>query len=378
MGALIHYYFPIFLHSRYIFLKPAREPFESRTHKQCTDGTGRVPCHMGWLWTHSELGQFRCWKPGAVMRPIRELMAYFLRDYPADVINPSRYHCPHRRRLGVLQVVEPVEEEQPLVQHPMLHITKKEDEYVITLRPLKRPDVLSKSANPFEEMEPMVFRISKDPIMLGMREIKRALKEKGFPTCTCRQPVAKCFCRSYLDQKVVAYEVKRLSEARGWQDVGQTLVYEDSSESEEDSEKELDFGVTPPAGVIKPERRRRPDRVNVDTQYADNDWAMPTMYPHPPNPHVQYGGCVTGERKGRFTWILGKGHVNVEPKPPKQINKPLKKPQQAAKKAPARLKGGFDDRDPQYSVNVRTKKRKWHKSNQPRGTTIVYDNGPIR
>lgn len=309
------------------------------------------------------------------MKPIREMMSYFLKDYPADTLNPSRYHCPYRRRSGAMPVEAP--EEQPLVQHPMLHITKKEDEYVITLRPLKRPDVLTKSVNPFEEMEPMVFRISKDPIMLGMREIKRALKEKGYPTCTCNQPVAKCFCRSYLDQKVVAYEVKTLSEARGWKDVGKTLVYQDSSESEDESEKELDFGVTPPAGVIKLERRCQPDRVNVDTQYADNDWAMPTMYPHPPNPHVQYGACVTGERKGRFTWILGKGQVNVEPKPPKHINKPLKKPQQTAKKGAGRLKGGFDG-DSQYSVNVRTKKRKWHKSNQPRGTSIVYDNGPIR
>lgn len=259
----------------------------------------------------------------------------------------------------------------------MLQISKQEDEYVITLRPLKAPDVLSKAANPFEDMRPMVFRISKDPIATGIREIKRTLKDKGFAPCTCEQPVARCFCRSYLDQKVVAYEVKTLSEARGWKDIGKTFVYRDSSESENDSDKELEFGVTPPAGVIKPERRRRPDRVNTDTQYLDNDWAMPTMYPHQPNPHVQYGACVSGERKGRFTWILGKGQVNVEPKPPKQINKPLKQPEQPPKKPGGRLKGGCDTAV-RHSSNARTKKRKWHRSNQPTNTSIFYDNGPIR
>lgn len=322
------------------------------------------------------------------MKPIRQLMEYFLTDYPADTLNQARIHNRRRRQLLGLEVDKPKPIEEPLVQHPMLYITKNEDDYVITLRPLKSPEVLAKAANPFENMKPIMFRIRKDPIATAMKEIRRSLKEKGFPLCECKQPVAKCFCRSYLDQKVIEYEVKKLSEKQGWKDISDTFIYDEGSDSDSESEKELEFGVTPPAGVIKPERRLRPDRVNVPTQYEDKDWAMPTAFPHPPNPYVQYAGCTFGERKGRFTWILGKGEVNVDPKPPKMINKPLpkqkpmpknkpiQKPKQKPKKG-KRIKGGCDV-VVKSSDNLRPQKQIWHRSNQDIHAHFIHGTGLIR
>lgn len=273
-----------------------REPVKPvTTHLCCTRGSGRVPCNMGWMWTESELARHRCWKPGAITKPIRELMAYFLNDYPVDVVGTSRRHC---RRRGQGRGNEPETEPESLVQHPTLHISKKHDEYTITLRPLKDPKTLALAANPYASMKPVVFRIVKDPIESGKRQIKLSLKESGFPVCTCNQPISRCFCRSHVDKKIVEHAVKTLAEERGWDDICDTFIFDDLSDS--DSENELDFGVTPPAGVVKPERLRKPDRVHSETQYDPNDWAMPTMFPHPPSALVQYGGCVVGERRGRF------------------------------------------------------------------------------
>ncbi|EDW14347.1 uncharacterized protein LOC6572780 [Drosophila mojavensis] len=320
---------------RYTFLVRKDTIRQPNTHHTCSQGSGRVPCHMGWMWTKSELAaHHKSWKPGAIKKSIRELMAYFLKDYPADKIVNSRFHYRTRKEPDKCAV------EEPLIQHPTLHIVKKHDEYTITLRPLKDAKTLAVAANPYANMKPVVFRISKDPIATGKRNIKLGLNDRGYDVCTCHQPVSRCFCRSHIDQKLLVEDVKILSAEQGWQDVSDTFVYSDLSES--DSDNELEFGVTPPAGIVKPERCNRPDRVNCETQYNENDWAMPTMYPHPPNAQVQYGGCVIGERKDRFPWIFGKGFVHQEPKPPKMINRRKTDKPKAADKSKGRLKGGAD------------------------------------
>lgn len=191
------------------------------------------------------------------------------------------------------------------MQHPTLHISRKGDEYIITLRPLKDPKALASSANPYADMKPVVFRITKDPMAAGLRQMRVNLQDKGFAPCTCRRPVASCFCRSHIEKKRIQYEVENECRQRGWPNNSDTFVYSPNSD-DDDSDREYEFGVTPPAGVIKPERVRQPDRAHVETQYVDHDWAAPTMYPHPANMLVQYGGCVMGERKKMFPWIYGK------------------------------------------------------------------------
>lgn len=340
----------------YTFLKLKTVSKDSRIgHLDCISGSkhtgySRIPCHMGWMWTKSEMARHKSWRPGAISRPIRQLMSYFLKDFPADNICLSRYHYRHKKCRRVEEL------EEPLVQHPTLHISRKGDEYIITLRPLKDPKALASSANPYADMKPVVFRITKDPMAAGLRQMRVNLQDKGFAPCTCRRPVASCFCRSHIEKKRIQYEVENECRQRGWPNNSDTFVYSPNSD-DDDSDREYEFGVTPPAGVIKPERVRQPDRAHVETQYVDHDWAAPTMYPHPANMLVQYGGCVMGERKKMFPWIYGKGDVHADPPKPRLRNPPKKKPR---KQLPFRNVGGYDD---PRRFDPTPLNRPWHRSN---------------
>ncbi|KAH8247429.1 hypothetical protein KR038_004115 [Drosophila bunnanda] len=323
---------------RYTFLKRHKRPTDPRIgHTACISdgacsGYCKVPCHMGWMWTKSEMARYKSWRPGAISKPIRQLMAYFLRDYPADNICISRYH--YLRRKGRKEKPE----QEPLVQHPTLQISRRGDEYVITLRPLKDPKALAVSANPYADMKPVVFRITKDPMAVAVRELRQYLRDKGFAPCTCGRPLPNCFCRSHIDKQRIQYEVDQICRRRGWPINSETFIY--CGDDDDDSDREYEFGVTPPAGVIKPERQPRPDRTNAETQYMENDWADPSMFPHPPSMLAQYGACVMGERKKEFKWLYGKGNIHAEPKKPILRNPSKKKPK---KKLPFRSAGGYVD-----------------------------------
>ncbi|XP_017038183.1 uncharacterized protein [Drosophila kikkawai] len=324
----------------YTFLKVHKRPSNPRIgHTDCISdgacsGYCKVPCHMGWMWTKSEMARYKSWRPGAIAKPIRQMMAYFLRDYPADNICLSRYHYRWR---GKGSKEKP--EEEPLVQHPMLQISRRGDEYIITLRPLKDPKSLSVSANPFADMKPVVFRITKDPMAVALRELREFLRDSGFAPCTCGRPLANCFCRTHIDKKRIQYEVDQQCSRRGLSFNSDTFTYSAESDGD-DSDREYEFGVTPPVAVIKPERQPRPDRTNTETQYLEEDWASPSVYPHPASMLVQYDACVMAERKKKFNWLYGKGNVHAEPKKPIMKNKSTKP---AKKKLPFRNAGGFDD-----------------------------------
>ncbi|XP_020811787.1 uncharacterized protein LOC110186838 [Drosophila serrata] len=315
----------------YTFFKVHKRPTDPRIgHTACISdgacsGYCKVPCHMGWMWTKSEMARYKSWRPGAISKPIRQMMAYFLRDFPADNICLSRYH--YLRRKGRKEMPE----EEPLVQHPTLQISRKGDEYVITLRPLKDPKSLAVSANPYADMKPVVFRITKDPMAVAIRELREYLRDKGFAPCTCDRPLTNCFCRTHIDKKRIQYEVDYISRRRGWSITSETFTY--SADDDDDSDREYEFGVTPPAGVIKPDRQPRPDRTNAETQYMENDWAAPSMFPHPANMFAQYGACVMGERKKQFSWLYGKGNIHAEPKKPILKNPSKKKPKKSCPSA---------------------------------------------
>ncbi|EDW59268.2 uncharacterized protein Dvir_GJ10379 [Drosophila virilis] len=326
----------------YAPMEPLTHPRQGHVH--CHDDERKVPAHMGWLWTHNPLAQRPGWRPGAIRRSIRELMGYFLKDFPVDSIPISKYMSYHKHKK--LAPHDREQKPEDLVQVPTLHIEKKNDEYLITLRPLKDPDTLKRAANPYANMKPVQFRIVKNPLLKQVREMKRCLKNMGFSKCKCHRPVMQCFCRSFIDKKQLVDEVQRQCHMRNMPHCENELVLSDTT----DSEAEFDFGVTPPAGLMHPERLKTVDVTNTETQYNENDWAMPTMYPHPPNPNVQYGGCVVGERKGKFSWIFGKGYVHRTPKPPKMRNLPKKKPKKRLPGSPKpREKGGYNsDVQPKY------------------------------
>ncbi|XP_034486875.1 uncharacterized protein LOC117791276 [Drosophila innubila] len=326
------------------------DPLEHRRHghAHCREDEHKVPAHMGWLWTQHPLAQRPGWRPGAIRRSIRELMSYFLKDFPVDSIPISKYMSYHNQK--PCPPIDHEEKPEDLVQLPTLHIEKKNDEYLITLRPLKDADTLKRAANPYANMKPVQFRIVKNPLLKQVREMKRCLKNMGFSKCKCHKPVMECYCRSFIDKKQLVEEVQRQCIKRNMDSCEYDLVLSDTS----DSEAEFDFGVTPPAGLMHPERLKATHITHTETQYNENDWAMPTMYPHPPNAQVQYGGCVVGERQGKFDWIFGKGFVHRQPKPPKMRNPPKKKAKRPFHGAPRpRQEGGFSsttDIGPKYFI----------------------------
>ncbi|XP_068152398.1 LOW QUALITY PROTEIN: uncharacterized protein [Drosophila tropicalis] len=367
---------------KYAFWNSKKVDHGSRIgHNTCiSDGsyTGyrKIPCHMGWMWTKSSMSRFKKWKPGAIGKPIRGLMSYFLKDFPVDTICLSRYHCRSKKT----RKESDANEEESLEQHPTLHISKKNGEYIITLRPLKDPRALAVCANPYADMKPVVFRITKDPKAVKMRELKIGLKDRGFPPCTCQKPIVSCHCRSHVDKERLVYAFEILCKRMGLPNTSDSFIYSNDDDKDDDdaeSEQEYEFGVTPPAGLVRPERLHHPDHTNAETQYMEDDWVMPSMFPHPPNPYVQYGACVVGERRGPFNWIYGKGQVHSTPPRPAQRNKPKK-----ADKGKKRLQGGYVseqvaeafvrkqsvDRIPSTYLYT---KRKWHKSSSPEATSIT-------
>ncbi|XP_017038175.1 uncharacterized protein Ppi1 [Drosophila kikkawai] len=293
----------------------------------------RVPAHMGWLWTAHPLASKPGWRPGAIRRSIRQLMCYFLKDYPLDTIPVSKYMSYYNHKKP--PTLTPVGTCEDLVQVPTLHIEKKHDVYTITLRPLKNGDTLARSANPYLDMKPVQFRIVKDPLMKELRDMKRCLKNMGFSKCTCHKPVMHCYCRSFVDKKLLVQRIREECERRHIDPCEDDLVLSETS----DSEAEFEFGVTPPAGLMRPDRFKSSHIKHTETQYDESDWAMPSQFPHPPHPEVQYASCVMGERKKPFNWVYGKGVIQEEPKPPKMRNIPKKGKKK--KVEPGRVAGGF-------------------------------------
>ncbi|XP_067619783.1 uncharacterized protein [Eurosta solidaginis] len=279
-------------------------PTKDARHQKCINGFNigkrNVPRNMGWLWNLDNNGKRRGWKPGAIRKPIKEIMRFFLKDYPADTIRVSQYAY---RGQGKGDCKEAEEE---LLQRPTLHICKKNDEYFITLRPLKDPDALKECADPYLNMKPIQFKITKNPMVVEMSKLKRCLKQMGFAKCTCHKPIIECFCRSFLDKKRLEYQVSKECRKRQIPCCNSTLVLSDTT----DSDVEFDFGVTPPAGVIKPERLKKPNLVNHGTQYVENDWNVQPKYPLPPNRFMKSYNCATG---AHYDFTSGFGGWGGEP-----------------------------------------------------------------
>lgn len=289
----------------------------------------QVPGHMGWLWTAHPLASKPGWRPGAIRRSIRDLMSYFLVDYPIDSVPVSKYMSYYKNKKPPKSLSEKKEED--MTQVPTLHIEKKNDVFTITLRPLKDAATLAKSANPYVNMKPVQFRIVKNPFIKELRDLKRCLKNIGFSSCTCHKPVMQCYCRSFVDKKRLIYCLRKECEQRKMDSCEDDLVLSETS----DSEAEFEFGVTPPAGLMHPERMKSSHVKSVETQYDEADWAQPSIFPHTPTPLAQYCGCVMGDRPKTFNWIYGKGVIDPPQKPPRMRNPPKDKKKK-------RQAGGFD------------------------------------
>uniref|UniRef100_A0AAG5CWV9 DUF4776 domain-containing protein n=1 Tax=Anopheles atroparvus TaxID=41427 RepID=A0AAG5CWV9_ANOAO len=230
-------------------------------HKACMKQEQLVPAHMGWRWNTctAGIGKRRPgWRPGAVRKPIEQLMQHFLKCYPTDNVPVTGKR---------VVKFEPPSADRPLAgQKPTLHITKQHGEYSITMNPLKDSETLKTTTDAYLPCKPIKFRLSKDPRLTKLFMLRDELKAKGLTLCGCRE-LERCEHRSEREKRLLVDELRRTAKRFG-------LPLDTSvADLPSRSESELDVEFTPPSAIIRP-GERRPDVVFAETQYCAEDFQI--------------------------------------------------------------------------------------------------------
>ncbi|XP_003436105.2 uncharacterized protein LOC11175695 [Anopheles gambiae] len=231
-------------------------------HRTCMKRDPLVPAHMGWQWDVCPpgIGKRRPgWRPGAVRRPIMQLMQHFLKCYPLDNVPVTK-----RKSVG-FQGAER-EEDGDKKQRPTLHITRKHGEYAITMHPLKDSATLQTTDDPYLPCKPIKFKLAKDPQRTKLYLLRDALKRKGLPLCGCKE-LTDCGHCTEREKRLLAEEIRRSSKVLGLS--AKTSIADIPS----GSESELDVEFTPPSAIIRPDMKR-PDVVVAETQYNVQDFQL--------------------------------------------------------------------------------------------------------
>ncbi|XP_055600324.1 uncharacterized protein LOC129749384 [Uranotaenia lowii] len=230
-------------------------------HKTCVLQGSCVPPHMGWMWNTETLGigkKRRGWRPGAVKKPIKELMQHFLVSYPLDNIPVSKKGG---RCLKMLS-----KECDPSKQKPTLQIVKRNGEYTIVMNPLKDSKSLKTAQDPYLSCEPIRFKLAKDPHTGKLYQLRKALQVKGFNMCGCTD-LSICDHRSEKEKKLLEKAVRKLSKCLG---LPKATGLKDLPS---DSESEMDLEFTPPSAMLNC-GVRKPDVVCTETQYCEEDYKV--------------------------------------------------------------------------------------------------------
>ncbi|XP_058815267.1 uncharacterized protein LOC131678868 [Topomyia yanbarensis] len=248
---------------KYSYLYGNRYPGIVVGHRECVHRGNPVPPHMGWQWNVSTPGIGRIrkgWRPGAVRKPIKELMRHFLVSYPLDNIPVSRKGT---RKLNVAE-----NDADPAKQEPTLQIEKRNGEYVIVMKPLKDSKTLKSAQDPYLSCPPIRLKLAKDPNVGKLYQLRNALKVKGFTLCGCAD-LGSCTHRSDKEKKLITQELRRQSKRLGLP--RNTEIKEVPVESESD----LDLEFTPPSAMLN-SGVRKPDVVCTETQYCEADYKVQT------------------------------------------------------------------------------------------------------
>ncbi|XP_064549990.1 uncharacterized protein LOC135436344 [Drosophila montana] len=239
-------------------------------HKTCANKQRLVPRRHGWAWSSSQEARNYGWKPGAVLKPIKKLMNFFL-YYSPD-------HNAYETCSEQLEVEKEIERELPI-----LHVCKKQGEIFITLRAVNNKHI---------EMKPIVFKVVKSDLAVALSQIKRKLKAKGFPKCTCHKTVMMCVCRDNIEKKHLEGALQKECKRRGIENCVDHLVLTDTS----DSEMDYDFNVTPPTGMAKPRTIPKPLTANNATQCSKKNRSVLPSYPYKHIPYWRGYDCAAGDR----------------------------------------------------------------------------------
>lgn len=209
---------------------------KTNTHDACTTPNDFkvVPKNMGWNWTHQSADR-KGWRPGAIPRSIRDLMCHFLVPGSSNDMRSPTLPTPGR---------VPATPTRP--QRPMIQVQRRNDEYAITMTPLKNGQQLRTTSDPYQSCEPITLRISANRSREDERiaQIKKEIHERGFRRCRCGLPVSQCQCRDHDQLAALRKCVEFYGSRFGITDLGEKL-----SINQPPKDLELDF--TPPAAVVK-------------------------------------------------------------------------------------------------------------------------------
>lgn len=290
---------------RYSYSAKIRPVHASERHQHCIKKEPYVPPKMGWLWNSENPEAQKGWRPGRLKRSIRELMQYFLVEFPVDNLPTTKEWKALRRP----RVEEPPED---LTQKPTIIIDKKDDKYLVTMRPLKDARSLQTSANPYADVPPIQFQISKNEVDLRRKQAKQHLKSMGFLKCTCGQPVSSCTCRSFMEKERLDKTIQSLATLLKVDDLKHIVCLSDTTDS--DSQVHLEF--VPPGGIVKP--HLRPKRLESQgTQYDANDFATKRR--------IRTNEMILAEHAKKVSQKFCPGVKNIEPCLPKVLEKSLPK-----------------------------------------------------
>lgn len=233
------------------------------THLNCVDELDTVPKHMGWNWKpHST--ERKGWRPGAIPRSIRELMCHFLKPCPCDTLPPFvGAGCGPPPPSGTTGQSTANCIDQPIPQRPMIRVHRKNDEYVITMNPLKSAQQLKTEHDPYMNCDPVQVRITANREDQRIAQIKQVIRESGFRRCKCGQPVAQCSCRDNRELEALRQCIANCGTKFGIDDLATKLSL--------NRLKDLELEFTPPAGVVKCCLQSPPSQGMQETQYNEND-----------------------------------------------------------------------------------------------------------
>ncbi|XP_060648781.1 uncharacterized protein LOC132786303 [Drosophila nasuta] len=241
----------------------------SNAEKKRVKKRNNVPRRHGWDWKCTDEARKHGWKPGAISRYVFNIMKFFTQcsDDP-NATNISK------------EVDE--QEKQKQSNKPFLNICKQNGAICITFQ----------SSDPSEN--PIMFKIVKSDEALILSELKRKLKAKGFPKCSCHKPLMLCVCREIKEKQQLAAELESECQLLGMESCVEELILTDTSESE----MEYNLDVSPPEAPAQSTRqpiKRKSLNNSTQTENAD-DLEVKSKYPTEFNPYYRTYDCAVGDR----------------------------------------------------------------------------------
>lgn len=184
-------------------------------------------------------------------------MRHFLKPCPCDTLPVTKRACAQRHQP---QPLEPIAYEQK----PTLRVQRRNNEYTITMNPLKNSQTLKSEPYPYLDCKPLQFKISSSAEERELQKIREYICKKGFTKCVCGQNIINCRCRDNREAEALHKCLDDCTRLFGVKNLKEKLCLCDNTK--------LDIEFTPPAGVIKNVLKRRPDQIVQETQYDELDF----------------------------------------------------------------------------------------------------------